>query len=180
MLILVIQLLFSYLVSACGDCFPNCSDLNKEECLSTCYSPIFTSTGVKGGEFIGVAGKIYVPNVKQNQVEWVEASMNCNLSCTEQCSLKCIGVDLELCVISCGCQELLKSEPLSKEESIHASCSDLCKGSGSGCYSNCLSHFQIGDSNWYLWLWLPVVLVILLAVFIIIKKQKKEDDYILM
>ena len=180
MITIVTQLLFSYLVSSCSDCFSNCPDSDKNGCLLACGCPIFTSSGVKGGVFTGATGQLYVPDVEQNLVEWVEVSMDCSLSCTEQCSLNYLDVNLELCVNACGCQELLKSQALSNEESLEASCSDLCKGSGSGCYSDCVEHFQLGGSNWYLWLWLPAVLIVFGAAFVVIQRKRKEDDYVLM
>ena len=180
MIIIVSQLLFSSFVFSCSDCFSKCSEVDKNKCLATCGCPQFTSSYVKRGSFKGKNGMIYVPEIKKHLVGFIETSMGCNLACSEQCSLNYLDLNLESCVDNCGCGELLHLLTLASEDTIESSCNNLCKGSGNGCFSDCMGHFESDGSNWYLWLALPILIIILVSAFIIIKKKKKEDDYLLM
>lgn len=179
MLTIVTLSLFTYLVSACSDCFSNCADSDKNGCLVTCGCPVFSLSGVKSGSFKGASGKIYVPNVDKVLVDWVQLSMDCDLSCSEQCSSQYLDISLEICIQDCGCQNLLLSDAISTELNIENSCSDLCIGSGAGCYTDCISHFESPSSTWYTWLWVPALLIIIILAFFMLRKRK-EDDYILM
>ena len=180
MIIIVTQLLFSSFVFSCSDCFSKCTDIDKNGCLLACGCPLFTSSYVKKGIIEGKNGLMYVPEVENSLVGWVEVSMGCKLSCAEQCSLHYIDLSLESCVNNCGCQQLLYPITLASEENIESSCNSLCKGSGSGCYVDCMDHFDYQGSYWHLWLVFSAILIILISAIIIIKKKKKEDDYILM
>lgn len=179
MIIIVTQLLFSSFVFACSECFSKCSNSDKNECLTSCGCPVFTVSGVKSGTFDGDKGQVYVPDVDAKLVDWVETRMDCSLACAQECSNQYLDISLESCVRNCGCEELLQTVSLADEEAISNSCMNLCKGSGDGCLIDCMDHFGLNDSEWYLWLVFPAVFVIILLVMLMLRRTK-EDDYILM
>ena len=179
MILIVTKLLFSSYVLACSECFSKCSNSDKNECLESCGCPVFTVSGVKSGTFDGDQGLVFVPEVDVKLVNWVEQRMDCSLSCAQECSNQYLDISLEACVRDCGCEELLQSVSLADEEVISNSCMSLCRGSGDGCLIDCVDHFDLNDSEWYLWLVFPALgAVVIIAMFMM--RRPKEDDYILM
>ncbi|OMJ83244.1 hypothetical protein SteCoe_15899 [Stentor coeruleus] len=191
-----IKLLFSLFsfVIACNDCYSICSNIDKNKCLADCGCPIFNQTQVISGIFKGRQGLVLVPNIKPNEIISFSLTLQCNLSCSQDCTYTHIDSDLETCIEKCGCMNLLLKIPiienlytflsltkeLSHEKSVDENCAEFCKGSGNGCLINCQKIFGTENSKWYLWLGFPVMAVIIVVVILIKRKTSKEDDYMIL